>query len=819
MNLSNIYKYKTHLKVVIAITAISLVYIFGNTFNKINADTEQLFRGAAGGLKPDTSIIILHITKNDFEKLGSYPLKRSYYALLINQLTALNVKAIGLDIFLSERLSSQSVYNSLLDDEIKKSGKVVLASLLQGLGDEKADISLLMPEPKKEIKDVVTGHSNYLDKDGIIIPLKFKADMYEEKAFALSLLEKSGRRTGIPNTFRLNIISSWKRFQNYSLLEFFGLMENGDIKLKGFKDKIVIIGISDPEISGVVETAFDDELPGVALQAFAVDNLLNNRYLKKDYMNLSTALLILLLLPVFGKSSVKKSLLYIVTFALFILSSFILLIVFNIQVQYSVFFIPFLFLTAFETGLFIYEKRRYLKDVIDQTAVMKSALEEKETELIKLQKEYEAAGENTSRKLIGQINELKEDIRKLKLKQTEDAETDTAETDEKVKNFCGLVYKSRIMASVTGILKKTAPGDATILITGESGTGKELAAKAFHILNEKRKDKNFVAVNCAALTDTLLESELFGHVKGAFTGAVSDKIGRFEAADKGTIFLDEIGETSENFQTKLLRVLQTGEFEKVGSSKTIKTDVRIIAATNKNLEQLVKEKKFREDLYYRLNVIKIEMPSLRDRKEDIEALAFYFASREKVQLSKAVLEQLNSYKWKGNVRELESVMKRAAIFAKADNRNIIKLADLPDEVISKNKMDLETLILESLREKKFSHSSINETAKEIGDLSRTIVSENFRGIVLRNFYESGFDKKKTIINVAGSDDLQVTEKVKAKIDTFLNNIEDGVFPLKELSFEEIKTKLNSKYKNLPQKYHSFLDEIIKYFQKMENIED
>jgi transcriptional regulator with GAF, ATPase, and Fis domain len=165
----------------------------------------------------------------------------------------------------------------------------------------------------------------------------------------------------------------------------------------------------------------------------------------------------------------------------------------------------------------------------------------------------------------------------------------------------------------------------------------------------------------------------FGHVKGAFTGAVSDRVGRFETADKGTIFLDEIAETSENFQVKLLRVLQTGDFEKVGSSKTEHVNLRIIAATNKNLETEVREKKFREDLYYRLNVIKMELPPLRNRKDDIEVLIDYFVKKEanEFRISRSVYKSLKEYQWKGNVQELEAVIKRACIFAKSSRRELI----------------------------------------------------------------------------------------------------------------------------------------------------
>jgi DNA-binding NtrC family response regulator len=292
---------------------------------------------------------------------------------------------------------------------------------------------------------------------------------------------------------------------------------------------------------------------------------------------------------------------------------------------------------------------------------------------------------------------------------------------------------------------------------------------------------------------------------------VADKIGRFEAANNGTIFLDEIAETSENFQVKLLRVIQSGDFEKVGSSKSQHTNVRIIAATNKKLLHEVKAGKFREDLYYRLNVIKIELPPLRERREDIETLAVYFLNNEEkeMKLSEAALEALNKYEWKGNVRELEAVIKRAVIFARSSGRKLIQLADLPEEIVKDSKFNFDDIVIESLRSKGFSRSSIIETAKELGNVSRTIVSENFRGYSLKAFVESNFDLNVACKVIANSDEEEIIAKAKNKLNLFLKNIENDIADLNVKDFENVKSALNSKYKNLPHKFHYYLDEIIK----------
>jgi two-component system response regulator HydG len=246
--------------------------------------------------------------------------------------------------------------------------------------------------------------------------------------------------------------------------------------------------------------------------------------------------------------------------------------------------------------------------------------------------------------------------------------------------FPGVIGVSPRMQEVLQLLELVAPSEATVLLLGQTGTGKELVAQAIH-LNSPRRAGSFVVVNCAALPETLLESELFGHERGAFTGATQKKEGRFHLAHQGTLFLDEIGELTPAIQAKILRVLQTREFEPLGSVRTLKVDVRIIAATNLNLEVAVREGKFRDDLFYRLNVFPITLPQLRDRLEDLPLLANYFLSRcreknrrEVKALAPEVLLAFQHYPWPGNIRELENVIERGVILCQGET---LRLADLP----------------------------------------------------------------------------------------------------------------------------------------------
>src|SRR5882757_1625406 len=247
----------------------------------------------------------------------------------------------------------------------------------------------------------------------------------------------------------------------------------------------------------------------------------------------------------------------------------------------------------------------------------------------------------------------------------------------------GIVGRSEPMQQVFKLIGQVAATDATALVTGESGTGKELVARAIYH-HSNRSTQPFLAVNCAAIPEQLLESELFGHERGAFTGATLQRIGKFEQCNKGTIFLDEIGDMTPPTQTKILRVLQSGTFERVGGNQPIQADVRVIAATNRPLEAAVAAKQFREDLFYRLNVVRIHLPPLRDRREDIPLLVNYFL--EKIarehsgnpnSIATAASKLLEKYRWPGNVRELENSIRRAIVMAKTD---AILLSDLPPEI-------------------------------------------------------------------------------------------------------------------------------------------
>jgi len=282
----------------------------------------------------------------------------------------------------------------------------------------------------------------------------------------------------------------------------------------------------------------------------------------------------------------------------------------------------------------------------------------------------ERAAEEELQKAYSEVKRLKEQLEQENVYLREEIKFDY--------DFTDIIGKSAAIKKVLKKIEQVAPTNSTVLILGETGTGKELLARAVHNISPRR-ERPLVKVNCSALPANLIESELFGHEKGAFTGAVSRKIGRFELADGGTIFLDEIGDLPIDLQAKLLRVLQEGEFERVGNPQTMKVDTRIIAATNRNLEKAIQEGEFREDLFYRLNIFPIDSPPLQDRKEDIPLLVSYFCDKlgAKVgknidSVSRSAMDALIDYSWPGNVRELENIIERAVILSE---REVLEAGD------------------------------------------------------------------------------------------------------------------------------------------------
>ena len=355
------------------------------------------------------------------------------------------------------------------------------------------------------------------------------------------------------------------------------------------------------------------------------------------------------------------------------------------------------------------------------------------------------------------------EIRKLVIKATKTKKTNLQEGLEESKSK--IVGKAGSMQEVFKAIGKISKTDITVLIRGESGTGKELIAQSVHT-NSSRNNKPFIAINVAAIPHELLESELFGHEKGSFTGAQSQRIGRFEQALGGTLFLDEIGDMHPELQTRLLRVLSSHEFYRVGGQKPIKSDVRIIAATNQNIEQLIKTGKFREDLYHRLNVFRIELPPLRKRKEDIPMLVKHFLSKSAAEIKgdekgidKNAMKILNDYDWPGNIRQLENTCRYITVMAPSAS---ITADDIPDEIKNDSQSEVSDTVnvnmdsTSSWEESLSSH--IKNVLSDVNDLTR--LSKELEKLLLQEALKASKGRKIDAAKILGLGRNTITRKIK-----------------------------------------------------------
>ncbi len=620
----------------------------------------------------------------------------------------------------------------------------------------------------------------------------------------------------------LNYPCALRGFTAYPFLEVLRAYDNARrdlpaaIPVSRLRDKIVLIGVAAEGRGVVYDTPVDPRLPSIGMHATLVDNLLQSRLMHRAGLGLLIALsvvtgvlccaaLLFLRSPWDKIGPPAIFLIVIVTsYLMFALCAFRLPVVSPILVSLAM---------VAAAGMSRHRVVRQQVHVLSaEKAAVLNMLRDREARLAMLERQLldaqvdRPAGQ--TKELLEEIKKYKAEIRTLSSRADDMEESTPADDDNAVATFEGSIYhRNGPMREAVEFVKKIASSDAPVLILGESGTGKELIARAIHHLSN-RHEAPFIAVNCGALSETLLESELFGHEKGAFTGAVKEKPGRFELADGGTIFLDEIGEVSESFQVKLLRVLQEGELERVGGTTTLKVKVRVLAATNKDLKERVKAKQFRDDLYYRLNVLTVSIPPLRERQEDIPLLVEHFLTKEggALRVSRNVMEALRSHAWPGNVRELESTIRRGALLARAEQRTMLTVKDLTEELADAagEKVPVQDQVLEMIRELGFSRSAVTETAAALGGLSRGTVAEYLRGESLKTFVDQQYDLERAVKHLSLSTDSAIHERVRKRYLEYLTNITDGLDTTQP--WETARLVLRSKSKNLPQRYHVYLEQ-------------
>ncbi len=836
------------------VVAILLSHLTYDIFSGANNALLRQFYRVRGEQPLDSSIVIVYFGNEDIAALGGYPLKRNYYALLVSAMHEAGAGAIGFDIAFTNPDREHPEFDNVFATVVKSSSNVVLSGYFASLvNDETGSPSFpIGSQPELPFPELRSGaasiaHTNldeqlsiplYVKNGTEMLPalslellrlgLKLNKEDISVQGNSVSLLMKRTTRTASCNdegevllnfsggTGSLHTISALRFLQEFDEWKTATVQTRLPHPLHG---KMVLVGIIAEGKSTFVQTPFENQFPSIGIHATVMDNLLKGTtptrasIMFEMLLALAAGLLAVWLLRkklLFGLAGVAFLfvVVIVIAYALFVLSSYILPVA-----------VTLFTLVLVSVGSILHKQLQVQSKLsvieIEQTNA-KRILQEKEQHLQKLEQQLQSSMQQRTQQpsveLLQEISKYKQEIGKLQ-SQVEDLKPTQLPVEQAqmtAENFHGIVYQSSgAMADVVNFMKKIAVTDASVLILGESGTGKEMAAKAIH-LSSNRKEKPFVAINCGALTETLLESELFGHEKGAFTGAIKERAGRFELANEGTIFLDEIAETSEAFQVKMLRVLQEGTFERVGGTQTRNVNVRVIAATNRDIKQEVKEKRFREDLFYRLNVFTVTLPVLRERQQDIALLVEHFLKSDATEmtLSASVSKLLLQHEWKGNVRELQSVIKHAIVLAQAEGRSFIRIKDLPKEFadVSFSSLDIEEQILELLRSKQFSRSAISETADELGGMNRGTVAEYFRGTCFKVFCESNWNIESAVAIIAGTNEESVQGKVKKKLVEYLNNATEFVDAAKPI--EEVLLQSKPKYKNLPQRYHQYFDSVL-----------
>ena len=823
-----------------------------------------------GDRHADTNVVIVYIDQDAIKSLG-WPVRRNFYALMIRALSDLRAKAIGIEAVFEEPRFEYPEYDDLLAVMTSAAGNVVLTCYFDSVaagpgspgGGDLLPASLFtfpgvlydppacarphLPLPALQASAAGVGHVNIAGDADIDLFLgdgRLRIPAFGEELFRVACrtdrngVAADGRKivyrgedaslafspTG-DGRVRMNFPGKFRAFTAYPFLEVlraYDALRSGrapSIPVASLRGKIVLVGIIAEGRSQFVQTPVDAQLPAVALHAAFLDNALSDRFLVQTpwwaVLLLSAVAACCAAAAALALGGVPRFLTLAAAPVFILLTAFLLFaaggIIFPVSGPLAAGFV------AAAAGFFLRQKtvRNQVRDLEREKDVILEQLHDREAKVAMLEKEL--ADRETERskehadELLSEMKKYKAEIRTLSSRAGDmDAyESGHEGAVSEAAEFEGMVFDTGgPMSEVVGFVKKIAASDAPVLILGESGTGKELVARAIHNLSPRAQGV-FVAVNCGALSESLLESELFGHEKGAFTGAVKERQGRFEIADGGTIFLDEIGEVSEGFQVKLLRVLQEHEFERVGGAKTLKADVRVLAATNKDLKELVRQKKFREDLYYRLNVLSVAVPPLRKRQSDIPLLLRHFIRREDpgLKISRNVVETLQNFSWPGNIRELESAMTRGILLAKAEHRGMITIKDLSEDIAAsaRTAVPVEEQVLESLRDKDFSRSSITETADELGGLNRGTVAEYLRGECLKVFVESMYDLDKAVRRISLSVEPPVNTRVRKKYEDYLTNIAEAVD--RTAPWDRSRAVLKPKGKNLPQKYHQYLDQV------------
>ncbi len=800
------------------------------------------------GARPlSDEIVFVYIGAEDAQALGGWPITRDYYGYMTHVLNQLGASVIGFDILFDTPNHHYPEFDNILADFFQSAGNVCLPMAFAELARDENQSSQrsnqvfvgrdpVFPFDQLRKHAAGIGFSNFTASPVVrkaplvaayndVMMLSFGAELARLYLNSPHRKKAAGDTIAV-NQFvfpidrqgqlRLNHFGGLDDATAMSFVEVLKVFERAPDSLD-FKDKIVLAAATFSGAPTLKATPLSNALPGALIHATVAENLIHRNFLREAPKPWQLILIILMAMAAWVVSQLNPTGLKIAGgLGMILIYAVIAQIAFNQANLVLPLFYPAIayLITLSYAGVMRRRGRQSVDESIkqllqEQIIAKESALEIAQSNLAEVHNlvQQQAADSEQIRQMADgrqkKIFDLEKELRDLRTHIIPEEKSASPQFPEIIHAPGGKI------AEVLAMAEKVGAENIAVLILGETGTGKEMIARAIH-QSGKRKNAPFVAVNCGALPETLLESELFGHEKGSFTGAQARRRGRFELADQGTIFLDEISETTPAFQARLLRVLQEGAFERLGGEETIKVDVRLIAASNKNLPEEVANGRFRADLFYRLNGFPITLPPLRERREDIPLLARHFLKKHgrdaAASFSDQAMNMLENYQWPGNVRELENAVRRAAILAQSESRQLIQVADLPKEIVEKQSpqqatvvyQTLEEQILEMLRALKFSRSAISQTAKALGNRDRGTITEYFRGICFEILVNADFDVEKAARIIAATNDEETVGKVQSKIDEYLRNL-------------RASDASEALFKGLPKKYHSYLQQVIRHF--------
>ena len=777
----------------------------------------------------------IYFDTQDLQALKGWPITRDYYGYLIFLLKQTGARTVVLDVLLADEYSLYPEYDAALADMLASAHNVLLPFAFAEFTAGRAGAALgAQPQPPAALfqaNSSANGFSNLADEtvvrtapvvamfgDSLVPSLGLAAaahflgaaETVNLKKYHIDIGELPNRRripTDRRGAMRLNFFDL-TTLPAISAVEAMQRLEENQ-KTLDLHDKLVFIGVTAPGTAPLKTTPIHAALPATLIHLTVAENIIAGAFLRTLPTQLNLLLIMIAAAAAFGLQILTSRLRPVVTMSL--LSVYVMAAVFLFrQIHVALPMQPPLTFVLGIVALQWFASRQKLTLESNLRALYQQEVERNRRSLIATEEKLHeltrtlSQQSETSAEAHQAIAEKEAEIRRLNSHLRDLQQSMSAQTSPPSARFPQIIHApAGKMAAVLELAAKIGPSDIPVLLIGETGTGKEEIACALH--QSSKRSGAFVAVNCGALPETLLESELFGHEKGAFTGAVTARKGRFELADGGTIFLDEITETSAAFQAKLLRVLQEGAFERLGGEKTQKVNVRVVSASGKNIPRQVQEGRFREDLFYRLNGFLIELPPLRERREDIPLLADHFLKkhqfREITGISERAMEHLRNHNWPGNVRELENCIRHAAVLARSDGRKLIQEQDLPKTLRAQSTPVYEPLdvqILHCLRSLQFSHSSVGQTAKALGDKDRGTVTEYLRGMIFESLVRNGFSIRAAAHELAEGES-QACTNLERKIVEYVEKLNGG--------------QTEASGKGLPKKYHDALRHVLEYLQK------